>query len=175
MITENEQKLYDILNLLEIKYTRYEHPALFTVGDEEKLNISFPGQNCKTLFLRNRKGDIHYLVVLDDKKHADLKFLAKQIDSTSLSFASEERLFKYLKLKPGSVTPYGIINDIEKSVIVLLDSDLVNASIINLHPTINTATIGVSYSDLEKFLKWHGNEFHLVDINKTAIKPAAMT
>ncbi|MDT8719056.1 prolyl-tRNA synthetase associated domain-containing protein [Clostridium sp. 19966] len=164
MVTENEQKLYDILASLGIVYQRYEHPPLFTVEDAEKFDIDIPGQHCKNLFLKNRKGDIHYLVVVDDQKRVDLKLLAKQIGSSSLSFASEERLLKYLGVTPGSVTPYAIINDEEKSVIVLVDSDLANASIVNFHPTINTATIGVSYENFEKFLKWHGNEFKYVEV-----------
>ncbi|OOM80960.1 prolyl-tRNA synthetase associated domain-containing protein [Clostridium sp. BL-8] len=165
MINIIEQKLYDILDSLEIKYTRYEHEAIYTVNEANKLEISIPGAHCKNLFIRNRKGDIHYLVLLDDSKRADLKLLEKQIESTKLSFASEERLFKYLGLKPGSVTPFGLINDINSEVIVLVDRDLIDASIVNFHPNVNTATIGVSYNDLEKFIKWHNNEFYYVDIN----------
>ncbi|WP_186005602.1 prolyl-tRNA synthetase associated domain-containing protein [Clostridium sp. DL-VIII] len=160
-----EQKLYGILDSLEIKYTRYEHEAIYTVQEANRLEISIPGAHCKNLFIRNRKGDIHYLVLLDDSKRADLKLLEKQIESTKLSFASEERLFKYLGLKPGAVTPFGLINDINSEVIVLVDRDLIDASIVNFHPNVNTATIGVSYNDLEKFIKWHNNEFYYVDIN----------
>lgn len=164
MVNETEQKLYEILDSLEIKYVRYEHEALFTVEEANKIEISIPGMHCKNLFLRNRKGDIHYLVLLEDSKQADLKFLSSQIGSTSLSFASAERLYKYLGLKPGSVTPYGLINDIEREVIVLIDRDLTDADVVNFHPNINTATIGVSYKDLEKFIKWHENKFYYVDI-----------
>jgi Ala-tRNA(Pro) deacylase len=165
MINAIEGKVYDILNSLEIKYTRYEHKAIYTVEEANKLEISIPGVHCKNLFIRNRKGDGHYLVLLDDRKRADLKALEKQIGSTKLSFASEERLFKYLGLKPGSVTPFGLINDINGEVIVLVDRDLTKADIVSFHPNVNTATIGVSYNDLEKFIKWHNNEFYYVDIN----------
>lgn len=165
MINAIEQKLYDILDSLEIKYVRYEHEALFTVEEAKKVEIDIPGKHCKNLFLRNVKGNVHYLVLLEDTKQADLKFLSKQIESTRLSFASEERLYKYLALTPGSVTPYGLINDEEREVIVLIDRDLVGADIVNFHPNINTATIGVSYNDLEKFIKWHENKFYYVDIN----------
>ncbi len=164
MINLIEQKLYDILNSLKIKYIRYEHEAIYTVKEANKLEISIPGAHCKNLFIRNRKGDIHYLVLLDDSKRADLKLLEKQIESTKLSFASEERLLKYLGLKPGAVTPFGLINDVNSEVIVLVDRDLIGASIVNFHPNINTATIGVSYSDLEKFIKWHNNKLYYVDI-----------
>lgn len=164
MINEIEQKVYDILNLLEIKYIRYEHEAVYTVEEANKLEICISGQHCKNLFLRNRKGDVHYLVILDDAKKVDLKSLSKQIGSTNLSLASEERLYKYLGLKPGSVTPFGIINDIERVVTVLVDRDLISSDIVNFHPNVNTATIGVSYADLEKFINWHENMINYVDI-----------
>lgn len=165
MINAIEGKVYDILDSLEIKYTRYEHKAIYTVEEANKLEISIPGTHCKNLFIRNRKGDVNYLVLLDDSKRADLKSLEKQIGSTKLSFASEERLLRYLGLKPGSVTPFGLINDINSEVIVLVDRNLIDSSIVNFHPNVNTATIGVSYNDLEKFIKWHNNEFYYVDIN----------
>jgi Ala-tRNA(Pro) deacylase len=164
LINENEQKVYEVLQKLEIKYVKYEHEALYTVEEAKKLGICIPGQQCKNLFLRNRKGDVHYLVILDEEKQADLKSLAKQIESSNLSFASEERLFKYLKVKPGSVTPFGLINDVESSVIVLIDRDLSASDTINFHPNVNTATLGISYENFEKFLKWHGNKFYYVDI-----------
>ncbi|MCD2346085.1 prolyl-tRNA synthetase associated domain-containing protein [Clostridium guangxiense] len=162
MSTE-EQKVYDILNELKIKYIRYEHKAVYTVEEADKLEIDIKGKCCKNLFLRNRKGNIHYLVILEETKRADLKFLSKQINSTQLSFASEERLFKHLGVKPGSVTPFGIINDKESSVIILIDKDLVGKHFINFHPNVNTATIGVLYEDFERFIKWHKNKFVYVE------------
>lgn len=160
----NEQKVYDILNSLGIEYEKYEHKPVYTCEEAKELEMKIPGQHCKNLFLRNRKGDIHYLVILDESKTVDLKALSKQIGSSSLSFASEERLFKYLQLKPGSVTPFGLINDIEREIIVLIDKSIVNNSPINFHPNINTATLGISYSDFEKFIKWHNNKSHYIDI-----------
>lgn len=165
MISTNEQKLFEILDSLSIKYRRYEHKAIYTVDEANELEISIPGVHCKNLFIKNRKGDTHYLVILEDCKKANLKSLEKQIKSTKLSFASEERLFNYLGLKPGAVTPFGLINDINSEVVVLIDKDLVDASILNFHPNVNTATIGLSFSDLEKFIEWHKNNFHYVDMN----------
>lgn len=159
MIDEKEQKLYDILDQLKIKYIRYEHEAVYTVEEADKLKINIKGKLCKNLFLRNSKGDTHYLFVLEETKRADLKALSKQIGSTRLSFASEERLAKYLDLKKGSVTPFGIINDKESSVIILIDKDLVGDHLVNFHPNVNTATIGILYEDFEKFIRWHKNKF----------------
>lgn len=165
MIEKNEQNVYDILNLLKIQYVRYEHKPIYTVNEAKDLDILISGGKCKNLFLRNGKGDIHYLVILDENKSVDLKLLAKQIGSTRLSFASEDRLYKYLKLTRGSVTPFGIINDVNKEVIILIDNDLKNEKLLNFHPNVNTATIGISYIDLEKFIKYHENKFCYIEIN----------
>ncbi len=165
MSEKNEQEVYDILNSLEIEYVRYVHRPIYTVNEAKELDILIPGKKCKNLFLRNGKGDINYIVILDEEKRVNLKLLAKQIGSTRLSFASEERLFKNLRLTPGSVTPFGIINDVNRDVIVLIDRDLINEKLVNFHPNVNTVTIGISYIDFEKFIKWHKNKFYYIEIN----------
>ncbi|MDD4089707.1 MAG: prolyl-tRNA synthetase associated domain-containing protein [Tissierellia bacterium] len=159
----DEQKLYNTLDKLEIKYTRYEHRPVYTVEEADNLDIEIPGQHCKNLFLRNKKGNIHYLVIAGSEKQIELKSLSKQIGSSGLSFASKERLEKYLGLKSGAVSPFGLINDIEKKVIVLIDRKLTDKSIVNFHPNVNTATLGVSYDDLERFIRWHENKFLYID------------
>ncbi len=163
MFTDNEKKVYNVLDKLEIKYTRYEHKPIFTIAEANKLNINISGQHCKNLFLRNRKGNEHYLVILDDSKKANLKELAAQIGSKSLSFASEKRLYKFLGLKPGSVSPFGLINDNKKDVVVLLDKDLIYSNSICFHPNVNTATIKISVEDFKKYLKWCKNEIIYVN------------
>lgn len=160
MIQKEEQEVYDVLNALKIKYIRYEHKPIYTVNEGKELDISIQGKKCKNLFLRNSKGDINYIVILDEDKSINLKSLAKEIGSTRLSFASEEKLLEKLKLTQGSVTPFGIINDVNREVVVLIDSELINEKILNFHPNINIATIGISYIDFKKFIKWHANEFH---------------
>ena len=81
MIDYEEQKLYDVLNQLSIKFTRYEHEAVYTVEEADNLDIDIPGQHSKNLFLRNKKGNIHYLLIAWSNKHIDLKSLSKQIGS----------------------------------------------------------------------------------------------
>lgn len=164
MVTENEKKLYAALDKLNIIYTRYEHDAVFTVDEIKEKNLVFDGTGCKNLFLRNRKGDIHYLVVLEESKNVDLKKLSKDLGSTPLSFGSEERLYNNLGLTRGSVTPMGLINNDDKKVKLIIDSDLTKSSKIAVHPNVNTATIVLSLKDLEKFVHWCGNEFTYIKI-----------
>ena len=157
-----DQKVYDTLNKLQIQYKKYEHPAVFTMEDVNKLDLNLP--ECKNLFVRNTKGNKHYLVILEGSKKADLKKLATQIGSTKLSFASKERLFKYLMLLPGSVSPFGLINDKDKQVEVIVDKDLVNSDELGFHPNTNEATVTLSSSDFEKYLKSCGNKFSYIKI-----------
>jgi Ala-tRNA(Pro) deacylase len=161
---EKEQKVYDVLNKLELPYTRYEHEAVYTVDAANKFCGHIPGQHCKNIFVRNAKGNKHYLIIIDDVKKVDLKNISRQIESSSLSFASEERLKKYLGVEPGSVSAFGLINDIEKSIEVLLDKDFVNADIISFHPNVNTATLTITYQDFKKFLECCGNKVSYVEI-----------
>ncbi len=158
MITENEQKVYDLLDQLDISYTRYEHPPVYTVEEAKKYWQDIEGAHSKNLFLRNNKGSRHYLVVLEQSKTADIKDLSGKLAAGKLSFASERRLKENLGLETGAVSPFGLINDQKKAVTVAIDRDLQQKSSVNFHPNVNTATINLSYRDFEKFLKHCGNE-----------------
>ncbi len=159
MITQEEQKVYDVLEMLEIQYARYEHKPIYTIKEANELDIFIAGKHCKNLFLRNRKGNVHFLVILDEAKKVDLKLLTNQLGCKSLSFASKERLDRYLGLKPGAVSPFGLINDTQRSVEVLIDEELVGVNRICFHPNVNTTTISITYQDFQKFIKWTGNKF----------------
>lgn len=162
---EEALKVYKLLEELKISYKKYEHAPAYTMEDIEELDISIGGEYCKNLFLRNSKGNQHYLVVVNGSKNVDLKKLASEIPSTRLSFASDERLYRYLKLKPGSVSPFGLINDIDKHVEVVIDKDLVGSNLLCFHPNINTATVVISYEDFNKFLQKCKNKLYHVKID----------
>lgn len=159
-----EQSVYDLLNELGIRYEVMHHQAVFTIEEANRLGIRFPAQLCKNLFLRNAKGDIHYLLIVDERKQSDLKAIARQIGSTRLSFGSDERLYNCLKLKSGSVGPFGLINNDDKQVKVLVDSGLKDSGRICFHPNVNTATVMLAYEDFENYLAWCGNKVTYVNI-----------
>jgi len=162
LVSENEQKLYDLFDQLGIAYTRYEHPPVYTVEEAKEYWQDIEGAHSKNLFLRNNKGNRHYLVVLEQSKKADINDLSARLAAGKLSFASERRLKEHLGLETGAVSPLGLINDQEKAVTVALDRDLKKKGIVNFHPNVNTATISLSFEDFQKFLKHCGNE--VVDI-----------
>ncbi len=160
-----EKKVYETLDSLGIKYDKYTHPAVNTIAEIEEYDLK--GENiahCKNIFLRNSKGNKHYLVLVESHKKTQTKDLAKQIQSTRLSFASEKRLDKYLGLKPGAVSPFGLINDENKEVELLIDKDLTKKEKITFHPNVNTASVTISYDDFQKYVKWCGNKVGYVDI-----------
>jgi len=141
-----------------IIYEIIDHEPLFTIAQLNDME-NFPDKEKvgKNLFLRNYNGKQHYLVIVRSDKTVDLKDLRMQIGSSRLSFASEERLMKHLKIKKGSVTPLAVINDETKSIPVIIDHDLENESKIGVHPNINTSTVWLSYEELIKTIKANGN------------------
>lgn len=158
--------VYDTLEKMKIPYRKAEHKAVFSADDMSESDMSlWEGYKVsKNLFLRNAKGDRHYLVVTTVDKKADLRSLAEKIGSTRLSFASEERLEKYLKVKPGSVSAFCVLNDENREVTVIFDEDLIGEKHFALHPNENTATVYIDFADVEKIVLAHKNEVLYVKI-----------
>ncbi len=111
----------------------------------------------KNLFLRNKKGNRHYLVVLPIEKEADLRRLVKVIGDDRLSFASPERLAEHLGLTPGSVSPFGLLNNPSHSVQVVVDVELRGTAQLIFHPNLNSHSVTISGDDLARFLSSTGH------------------
>jgi Ala-tRNA(Pro) deacylase len=150
-------RVFDTLDALGIQYDRYEHPPVFTADEAAVHWSAIPGTQVKNLFLRNKKGDRHYLAILEIHKQVDLRRLVKIVGDDRFSFASPERLMAHLGVTPGSVSPFGLINDESRRVMVMVDEDLRRAERLIFHPNINTASVTIAFADLEKFLASRGN------------------
>jgi Ala-tRNA(Pro) deacylase len=159
-----EQEVYDALDALGIDFTRFVHPPVFTVEEAERYWAGIPAAHCKNLFLRNPKGTRHYLVVLGHSKKADLRAIAARVGDDRLSFASADRLMRFLHLTPGAVSPFGLIHDSARDVIVVLDADLSGTERIGFHPNVNTATMTLRTADFLRFLGARGNVVRRVAI-----------
>lgn len=151
--------IYEILNGLGLAYKKYEHPPVFTVEEASKVDRAIDAAKSKNLFLRNKKGSTYYLVVVEASKKVDLKALAVSLNESKLSFGSPERLFEYLKLTPGSVSPFGLINDTNRLLTVIVDEDLLAQKKVSFHPNINTATLVLTAEDFIAFLKHTGHNY----------------
>jgi Ala-tRNA(Pro) deacylase len=163
-VTEQEAAVAARLGELGIRFTRHEHPPVATVEEAMLHWEGIDAIHCKNLFLRNQKGDRHYLVVLTASKRADLRAVAEQIGDGKLSFASPERLMAHLGVTPGAVAPFGLINDREHTVRVVLDQDFQAAARLAFHPNINTLTLTIAAADFKKFLDACGNRVQYVTI-----------
>lgn len=152
-----EEEVYGVLKELGIGFSRHEHPPVFTVAEAEPYWACLPGTHCKNLFLRDEKGKRHFLLIAEFHKPVDLKKLAATVGEKRLSFASAERLRRFLGLDPGSVSPFGLLHDQKKEVEVLVDADLESADKVYFHPNTNTVTIGLSLDDFKRFLAWTKN------------------
>jgi Ala-tRNA(Pro) deacylase len=163
-MTEQEQAVRDRLDSLGISYDRHEHPPVATAAEADAHWAGIEAAHCKNLFLRNQKGDRHYLVIVAHTKRADLRAVANQIGDGKLSFASPERLMKYLGVTPGAVSPFGLMHDREHHVRLFLDRDLKGAARISFHPNVNTVTLVMTFADFERFLDSCGVLAHYVDV-----------
>lgn len=156
--------IYQTLSELNITYEKHDHPAVFTVEDSKQYDRGFEAGKTKNLFLRNKKGDKHFLVIVESSKRIDLKELSVSLKESKLSFASPERLIQYLGLTPGSVSPFGLINDQNKVVNVILDQGLLRYQKLAFHPNINTATLVISTEDFKRFLTHTGNHISFLEL-----------
>lgn len=163
-MTEQESAVVARLNALGIVFTRHDHPPVATVEEAMQHWAAIDATHCKNLFLRNQKGNRHYLVVIVASKKADLRAVADQIGDGKLSFASPERLLAHLGLTPGSVSPFGLINDADHGVHVVLDRDFTQSSRLAFHPNINTSTFTIAAADFATFLAACGNPVQHVTV-----------
>ena len=125
---DQKQRVYDALDKLKIKYEVVEHEPVHTMEDMDRLGLPEKGTLCKNLFLRDSKGKRHFLVTCEESKKVDLKALGRQLGGGNLSF------------------------DTEHAVEFFIDKDLSRCKSLGIHPLENTATVFLSFKDLDKFL-----------------------
>lgn len=160
---DKKQFVYDKLDSMEIPFQAVEHPAVFTIEEMQKLNFPSDLKVAKNLFLRDAKGKRHFLVSVDSEQAVNLKQLQNVLESTKLSFGSEERLQTYLGLEKGAVSPFGLLNDTGNRVEFYLDKKLKSGSLIGIHPNDNTATVFITFDNLLKFIETIGHQIHFID------------
>lgn len=156
--------LYDILKKLDIEFEEIEHEPVFTVEQAQSIKSKIEGIGCKNLFLTDKKGN-YILVVLEENKKADIKQIEKLVNTSHLSFAKTTELQRVLQLEKGSVTPFGILNDIDNKVVLVIDIDLEDKRLL-FHPNINSKTISITYDNLIKFIEFENHNYMLISYRK---------
>ena len=161
-----KQQIFELLEQRGIAFEKVEHEALFTMEEMDAAGVTAKGTVCKNLFLRDFKGKNHYLLTVPEHKKVDMRDLAEQLGSSKLSFGSAERLDKYLGLTQGSVSPFGILNDESKSVVMVFDRDLKGDDEVGVHPNDNTATLWIRFDEIRAIIEEHGNQVIFAEFAK---------
>ncbi len=162
-MNDKRQAVIETLERLKIPYELQEHPAAFTMEELEQLGLLQQGEIPKNLFLRDASGKRHFLVTVAHTRAVDTKWVRTQIGCSRLSFGSEERLQRCLGLTPGSVGPFGVLNDTQLAVELFWDRSLMDLPRIGVHPNDNTATVWIDPRDLERIVREHGNSLRFLD------------
>ena len=158
--------MYKSLELIELlKKRKYEieihqHDALFTVEDSKKLRGKINGAHSKNLFLKNKKNKF-FLLTFEEAEKVDLKRISKSLGLGNTSFAKEEYLVKYLKIKPGSVSPFALLSDGDGQVDFYLEQSLYESKLVNFHPLINTFTITIKTDNFIEFMIENNKKIHI--------------
>jgi Ala-tRNA(Pro) deacylase len=160
-----KDKVLRQLNEWGITWQIYEHPPLPTAEAAIEYWKDIKAQHCKNLFFRNHKGNRHYLVIFDWKRQLPIHDIEHLLRQGKLTFASPERMTRYLGLEPGSVSPFGLINDTENHVFLFIDSKIKEAEEVSFHPNDNRYTVVISLADFYRFLEKSGNEYAFLDMD----------
>ena len=144
----------------------HEHPPVFTVEEAAVHCQHIPGMPCKNLFLKEKetKDTKYYLIIMNAHKRLQINNLAKLLNLKKLTFANGDELFHYLKLKPGSVSPLGLINDQYYVVKVIIDEEVWHAPIVNFHPNINTASLEFTQEQFHNLMNTFQNEKKIIPL-----------
>lgn len=171
---ERQEIVLEYLRSHDIPFECYNHPEGKTIEEAKRWWRNDGSVHCKNLFFRNHKGNKHYLVCFDcdhDLAIHDLEarlkasLVAQGLPSCGkLSFASPERMLKYLGLEPGSVSPFGLINDEEHHVHLFLDENLRQASSLSFHPNDCRGTVVISNEAFARYLEVVGNTFEYITL-----------
>jgi len=164
-VPASSDDLLAFLERLGITVSTVTHPPLFTVEDSKSLRGEIAGGHTKNLFLKDRKGRL-FLVTADEDARIDLKRVHERIGAAGkVSFGSAEILEEVWGVKPGSVTPFGAVNDDAGRVTVVIDEALMRHPVLNYHPLVNTATTSIASADLVRFLAATGHAPRIVRVS----------
>lgn len=157
-------ELFSLLGHLGISVKNHEHPPVFTVEEAKRVHDGIPGGHCKNLFCKDEKGALWLIVALEDAV-INLKAAPSKIGSKRLTFGKPDLLMDILGVEPGSVTPFGLINDKAARTHVILDEAMMTHEKLNFHPLQNTATTTIAAADLVTFIKACGHNPRIVAVS----------
>lgn len=161
---DRRQAVFDFLDRHGIRYSWYAHPEAPTVDIARRYWRKDGSQHCKNLFFRNHKGNRHYLVSFDCDRTLAIRDLEQRLGQGKLTFASPERMERWLGVQPGSVSPFGLINDPAHHVHLFLDKRLEQRDAYSFHPNDNRATVVIAHDEFLRYLGAVGNTYEFLDL-----------
>ncbi|MCK9292167.1 MAG: prolyl-tRNA synthetase associated domain-containing protein [Bacteroidales bacterium] len=164
MTNPRHEEVFDVLKRLEIPYEVLYHPPTPTIEEALLYWKDLEAVHCKNLFFRNHKGNRHYLVIFHCMQQLNIRDLEQRLKQGKLSFASPERMQRYLHLEPGSVSPFGLIHDHSRHVYLFIDENLLKAKKLSFHPNDNTASLSIATKDFIRFLDAMGNGYTFLSL-----------
>lgn len=169
-----EETVLTYLREHDIPFTCYNHPEGKTIEEAKRWWKDDGSVHCKNIFMRNHKGNRHYLICFHCDHDLDIHDLEARLKASltsqglpscgKLSFASPERMMRYLGLEPGSVSPFGLINDTDHHVHLFLDNNLKEAEALSFHPNDCRGTVVIKREDFERYLSIVGNEYEYLNL-----------
>ena len=147
------QQVANKLQELGITFDVVEHPPAFTTEQADSYIEGMEGVRTKSMFLTNKKKTQYYLLIMDDKKRLDMDDFKVQVGADRIRMASLDSLAEKMTLPAGTVSPFGLLNNEEKDVLVYFDKDIVSEDIMTFHPNTNEKTIFIKSKDLFRFLE----------------------
>ncbi len=161
----NKQEIYEFLKSKNIWYEITEHKAVYNMKELEDIDLPYKEADGKNIFVRDDKKRNYYLITIKGDKKINLKKFREKNNTRALSFASDTDLMSIMNLVPGSVTPFGLLNDKELKVQFFIDKEFMNDShIVGVHPNENTATVWLKVEDLLNIIIEHGNQVNIIDL-----------
>jgi len=164
------EQLFARFDALGIAHRTYSHPPVFTVAEATALRGNLPGGHCKSLFLKDKRGGFWLAVMLEERR-VDLKKLATELSAPRFSFGGAIDLLRLLGVRPGSVTPFALVNDVEHLVTTVLDAGMLEYDPLNYHPLENHRTTAISPADLRRFISASGHTPRVLDLAGIGRKP----
>ena len=157
-------KVKEYLNSIGIQFKIVEHEAAYTTEEADKYIEGHDGVRTKTMFICNKKKTNYYMIIMDDSKRLDMNKFKEIVSEKQMKMASEEALKEKLGVKPGMVSPFGLLNNDEKDVKIYMDKEIITEEIMTFHPNDNTKTLFITTKDLFKYFENIGYELNIIEL-----------
>lgn len=157
-------KVKEYLNSIGIEFKIVEHEPAYTTEEADKYIEGHDGVRTKTMFICNKKKTNYYMIIMDDSKRLDMNKFKEIVSEKQMKMASEEALKEKLGIKPGMVSPFGLLNNDEKDVKIYMDKEIITEEIMTFHPNDNTKTLFITIKDLFKYFENIGYELNIIEL-----------